>query len=85
MASSNTVLSPRCVKAEHSRYFTESVRRKAGVAMGREGAGVGSGDTQVSAPYARKHGTWLLPKLNKHISGDQRHYTLSGHISLTQS
>lgn len=34
MASSNTVLRPRCVKAEHSRYFTESVGRKAVVAMG---------------------------------------------------
>lgn len=34
MASSNTVLRPRCVKAEHSRYFTESVGRKAVVATG---------------------------------------------------
>lgn len=45
MASSNTVLRPRCVKAEHSRYFTESVRKKADVAMGRKGAAVGNGDT----------------------------------------
>lgn len=85
MASSNTVLRPRCVKAEHSRYFTESVGRKAGVALGGKAAGAGSGDTQVSVPYARKDSTWLLLKLNKHISGDQRHYTLSGHISLTQT
>lgn len=28
MASSNTVLRPRCVKAEHSRYFTAPVTKK---------------------------------------------------------
>lgn len=49
MASSNTVLRPRCVKAEHSRYFTESVGKKAGAVMGRKGTGVGSGGTQESA------------------------------------
>lgn len=41
MASSNTVFRPRCVNAEHSRYFTESVGRKAGAVMGREEMGVG--------------------------------------------
>lgn len=40
MASSNTVFRPRCVNAEHSRYFTESVGRKAGAVMGREEMGV---------------------------------------------
>lgn len=49
MASSNTVLRPRCVKAEHSRYFTESVGRKAGAVMGRKRTGVGSGSTHESA------------------------------------
>lgn len=49
MASSNTVLRPLCVKAEHSRYFTESVGRKAGAVMGRKGTGVGSGGTQEAA------------------------------------
>lgn len=43
MASSNTVLRPRCVNAEHSRYFTESVGRKAGAVMRRKKIGVGSG------------------------------------------
>lgn len=46
MASSNTVLSPRCVKAEHSRYFTESAGRKAGAGVGRKGARAGSGGSQ---------------------------------------
>lgn len=39
MASSNTVLRPRCVNAEHSRYFTESVGRKAGAVMRRKKIG----------------------------------------------
>lgn len=49
MASSNTVLRPRCVKAEHSRYFTESVGGKASAVIGRKGTGVGSGGTHGSA------------------------------------
>lgn len=52
--------------------------------MGRRGAGVGSGDPQASAPYAGKYGACLLPKLNKHISGDQRHCQDTFH-SLRQS
>lgn len=39
MASSNTVLRPRCVNAEHSRYFTESVGGKAGAVMRRKKIG----------------------------------------------
>lgn len=52
--------------------------------MGRRGAGAGSRDTQAFAPYAGKHGACLLPKLNKHISGDQRYCQDKFH-SLRQS
>ena len=92
MASSNTVLRPRCVKAEHSRYFTESVRRKAGAVMGRKATGAGSGGTQESAAkgaqkrntreeYHRSHqaerDACIINKFLAHITSQPQHSPLS--------